>query len=53
MNEEFGGFMATRSDIENLILRVAQGDRAAFRALYDSTSAKLFGIALRVLSDRA
>ena len=42
----------TRSDIEDLILRVAQGNRAAFQTLYDATSAKLFGIALRVLKDR-
>lgn len=42
----------TRSDIEDLILRVAQGNRAAFQALYDNTSAKLFGVALRVLNDR-
>jgi len=45
--------MATRADIEDQILRAAQGDRAAFRALYEATSAKLFGIALRVLNDRA
>jgi RNA polymerase sigma-70 factor (ECF subfamily) len=45
--------MATRADIEDHILRAAQGDRAAFRALYEATSAKLFGIALRVLNDRA
>ena len=45
--------MTTRADIENLIARVAQGDRAAFKALYDATSAKLFGVALRVLNDRA
>ncbi len=41
------------SDIENMILRVALGDRAAFSALYDATSAKLFGVCLRVLSNRA
>ena len=45
--------MTTRADIENLIARVAQGDRAAFKALYGATSAKLFGIALRVLRDEA
>jgi len=45
--------MATRADIEDHILRAAQGDRAAFKALYEATSAKLFGIALRVLNDRA
>lgn len=45
--------MAAREDIEELILRTEQGDRAAFRALYARSSAKLFGIALRVLNDRA
>lgn len=44
--------MTTRSDIENLLARVALGDREAFSALYDATSAKLFGICLRVLRDR-
>jgi len=32
--------------------RVAGGDRSALRQLYDSTSAKLFGVCLRILSDR-
>ena len=40
-------------DIEQLIGQAALGDRAAFGALYDATSAKLFGVALRVLKDRA
>lgn len=40
-------------DIENAIVRVSLGDRAAFNALYDATSAKLFGVCLRVLGDRA
>lgn len=35
-----------------LIQRVARGDREAFRALYDATSAKLFGTILRILGDR-
>lgn len=43
----------TRDDIETLIARSALGDRAAFSALYVETSAKLFGICLRVLHDRA
>ena len=38
--------------ISNLISRVALGDRAAFSALYEATSSKLFGICLRVLKDR-
>jgi RNA polymerase sigma-70 factor (ECF subfamily) len=44
--------MRTTSEIETLIARVALRDKAAFSALYDATSAKLFGICLRVLNDR-
>jgi RNA polymerase sigma-70 factor, ECF subfamily len=33
--------------------RVALGDRLAFRRLYDATSAKLFGISLRVMRNRS
>lgn len=43
----------TPQDIEKLILRTADEDRAAFDALYAATSAKLFGVTLRVLTDRA
>jgi RNA polymerase sigma-70 factor (ECF subfamily) len=45
--------MTTRQDIEDMILRVALQDRNAFETLYSATSAKLFGIILRVLKDRA
>jgi RNA polymerase sigma-70 factor (ECF subfamily) len=41
-----------KPDIEALIAQVALRDRAAFSALYDATSAKLFGVCLRVLRDR-
>lgn len=44
---------ATPQDISKLIVRVATRDRAALELLYRHTSAKLFGICLRVLSDRA
>src|SRR5918997_1118927 len=33
--------------------RVAAGDQAALRLVYDDTSALLFGICLRILGDRA
>jgi RNA polymerase sigma-70 factor (ECF subfamily) len=36
----------------DLVRRTAAGDRAAFAALYDETSAKLFGVALRILRRR-
>ncbi|WP_068245910.1 sigma-70 family RNA polymerase sigma factor [Tritonibacter horizontis] len=45
--------MATRADIETMIARVALRDRTAFSALYDATSAKLFGVCLRVLNNRS
>ena len=44
--------MASLQDIEELIARMAMGDRAALSSLYTATSGKLFGIALRVLEDR-
>ncbi len=39
--------------IAELISRVALKERAAFSRLYGETSAKLFGICLRILKDRA
>ncbi len=44
--------MNTPEEINELIARVALGDRDAFRRLYRATSAKLFGICLRILRDR-
>jgi RNA polymerase sigma-70 factor (ECF subfamily) len=41
------------SDIADLIARTALRDRAAFRDLYQRTSAKLFGVSLRILKDRS
>ncbi len=40
-------------DISKLVVRVAMKDRAAFDMLYRHTSAKLFGVCLRVLGNRA
>lgn len=39
-------------EVANLIGRTALADRSAFRDLYARTSAKLFGVALRILGDR-
>ena len=39
--------------LEDLIAKTSLGDRKAFRELYLATSAKLFGVCLRVLKDRA
>jgi len=36
-----------------MIARVSLGDRAAFSALYDATSGKLFAVCLRVLKNRS
>jgi RNA polymerase sigma-70 factor (ECF subfamily) len=40
-------------ELPRLIVRVSMRDRAAFDLLYRRTSAKLFGVCLRVLRDRA
>lgn len=45
--------MTAIADIEAMIGRIALGDRQAFSSLYSATSAKLFGICLRVLDNRA
>lgn len=41
--------LKSSDDITDLLSRVAEGDRAAFAALYQATSLKLFGICLRIL----
>jgi RNA polymerase sigma-70 factor (ECF subfamily) len=41
------------ADIADLIARCSLRDRAAFRLLYQRTSAKLFGVVLRILRNRA
>ena len=45
--------MPEREQIEAWIARVALGDRSAFEALYAATSAKLYGLLIRVLKDEA
>ena len=44
---------STSPEIADLIARTALRDRAAFRDLYARTSAKLFGVTLRILRDRS
>ena len=39
-------------DLQQLLARVALGDRAAFRQLYDATAPSLFGVALRIVRQR-
>src|SRR5262245_58060314 len=43
---------ATRSQLAAALVRLAAGDRAALRVVYQDTSAKLFGVCLRILNDR-
>ena len=42
-----------RRQLVAAIARVAAGDRAALRIVYSETSAKLFGVCLRILGDRS
>ena len=44
--------MTTQQDLNALLSRVARHDRAAFASMYQATSAKLFGIILRILHRR-
>ncbi|HEY6996185.1 MAG TPA: sigma-70 family RNA polymerase sigma factor [Xanthobacteraceae bacterium] len=44
---------ATRSQLAAALVRVASGDRGALRIVYQDTSAKLFGVCLRILKDRS
>ena len=45
--------MTSAETIESLLARVALRDRGAFALLYQRTSAKLFGVCLRILGERA
>jgi len=45
-------FTMTRDELALALGRTAQGDRAAFRSVYEATSAKLLGVCLRILADR-
>ncbi len=41
-----------RAQLSALIWKVADGDRQSFQEMYNLTSAKLFGVCLRILNDR-
>jgi RNA polymerase sigma-70 factor, ECF subfamily len=43
---------ADRQILSDALVRTGNGDRAAFELLYRKTSAKLFGVCLRIFSDR-
>src|SRR5260370_7122307 len=44
---------APASQLAAAVVRVAGGDHAALRMVYKDTSAKLFGVCLRILKDRS
>lgn len=44
---------ATATDLAQTLAAIARGDRAALRALYAAEAARLFGVCLRILRDRA
>jgi RNA polymerase sigma-70 factor (ECF subfamily) len=44
---------ATAADLADLLRRSARGDEAAFAALYDATSRRLYGLVLRIVRDPA
>ncbi len=43
---------ARRARLAEALLRTGKGDRSAFEMLYRATSAKLFGVCLRIFPDR-
>ena len=43
---------ARRARLTEALLRTGQGDRSAFETLYRATSAKLFGVCLRIFPER-
>jgi RNA polymerase sigma-70 factor, ECF subfamily len=43
---------AARAKLAEALLRTGQGDRSAFETVYKATSAKLFGVCLRIFPDR-
>src|SRR4051794_32243428 len=44
---------AARSQLTAALVRVASGEQAALRLVYQDTSAKLFGVVLRILNDKS
>lgn len=43
---------SARAQLSRLLDQAGQGDRQAFQDIYNLTSAKLFGVCLRILNDR-
>jgi len=44
--------MPTETELTDLLVKVANGDRAALRAIYVRQSTRLFGVAMAILRDR-
>ncbi len=44
--------MAPETELTDLLVKVANGDRAALRAIYVRQSTRLFGVAMAILRDR-
>ncbi len=44
--------MLTRDELAQALGHAGDGDRAAFKIVYEATSAKLLGVCLRILADR-
>ncbi|MCH9809470.1 MAG: sigma-70 family RNA polymerase sigma factor [Alphaproteobacteria bacterium] len=45
--------ITAKKELTEWLARCATGDRAAFSRLYDATSAKLYGVIIRIVRDRA
>lgn len=45
--------VGSAEELPELLMAVAEGDRAAFARFYQRTSAKLFGVVLRILPERS
>jgi RNA polymerase sigma-70 factor (ECF subfamily) len=52
MNRPNQAVTAGGAELARLLQRMADGDAAAFQTFYDRTSAKLFGVILRILVER-
>lgn len=52
MNRPIQAVTPGAAELSALLLKVADGDTAAFQIFYDRTSAKLFGVILRILIER-
>ncbi len=52
MNRPNQAVTAGGAELARLLQRVADGEAAAFQTFYDRTSAKLFGVILRILVER-